>query len=217
MRHGGSDEHWMKLAIALARRGRPAPNPHVGAAIVKDGLLLSCGWHHYAGGPHAERAAIDAAGPRCRGATLYVTLEPCNHFGRTPPCADAVLAASLARVVIGCPDPNVAVLGGGAERLRRAGVEVSLGVCGDAAFVLIADWTRALLSGIRGPAPTAGDAHVASDEPLATPRTSGATPGGAGLATPGARARRCDRRAATSPSARRDAPGSGRRGGESPR
>jgi diaminohydroxyphosphoribosylaminopyrimidine deaminase/5-amino-6-(5-phosphoribosylamino)uracil reductase len=139
---GAEDDRWMSLAIALARRGRPAPNPHVGAVIASGRTLVSFGWHERAGGPHAERVAIAAAGPRAMGATLYVTLEPCNHFCRTPPCVDAVLGAGFPRVVVGCRDPNRRVAGGGVERLRRAGVDVTVGVRGDAAFAIIAEWAH---------------------------------------------------------------------------
>ncbi|MGC4093141.1 MAG: bifunctional diaminohydroxyphosphoribosylaminopyrimidine deaminase/5-amino-6-(5-phosphoribosylamino)uracil reductase RibD [Polyangiaceae bacterium] len=134
----------MKLALALARRGTPAPNPRVGAVVVRDGAVIGWGFHERAGMAHAEAAALAHAGERARGATLYVTLEPCNHFGRTPPCVDAILRAGIARVVYGTRDPNGLVRGGGALRLAAAGVEVVEGALGHEARSLIADWVRSL-------------------------------------------------------------------------
>ena len=123
------DELWMKRALKLAARGvgRTAPNPPVGAVVVKDGRLLGEGFHPKAGAPHAEVFALAAAGPAARGATLYVTLEPCAHTGRTPPCTLAILQAGLSRVVYCVPDPNP-VAAGGAAVLAAAGVEVTGGV-----------------------------------------------------------------------------------------
>jgi diaminohydroxyphosphoribosylaminopyrimidine deaminase / 5-amino-6-(5-phosphoribosylamino)uracil reductase len=117
----------LELALELAERGRGTthPNPVVGAVVVRDGEVVGEGWHERAGGPHAEVVALEAAGERARGATLYVTIEPCTHYGRTPPCVDRVLAAGVARVVAGSPDPSREA-GGGLERLRAAGVEVEL-------------------------------------------------------------------------------------------
>ena len=113
-------------ALELAERGRGTtrPNPVVGAVVVRDGEVVGEGWHERAGGPHAEVNALAAAGDRARGGTMYVTLEPCSHHGRTAPCVDAVLAAGVARVVVGAEDPNPEV--SGVERLREAGVEVEL-------------------------------------------------------------------------------------------
>jgi diaminohydroxyphosphoribosylaminopyrimidine deaminase/5-amino-6-(5-phosphoribosylamino)uracil reductase len=136
------DARWMAVALDLARRGHPAPNPHVGASIVNEGKLVAIGWHEAAGGPHAEVVALRAAGDRARGATLYVTLEPCNHYGRTPPCVDLVLACGVRRVVIGCRDPNPYVTGGGVDRLRRHGVRVRTGVLRAAAWALISRWAH---------------------------------------------------------------------------
>ena len=104
-----------------------APNPRVGAVLVRGGEVVGRGWHAAVGGPHAEAVALAEAGERARGATLYVTLEPCAHHGRTPPCADAVVAAGVARVVACHGDPNPDVAGGGFARLRAAGVEVEVG------------------------------------------------------------------------------------------
>ncbi|NUQ19755.1 MAG: bifunctional diaminohydroxyphosphoribosylaminopyrimidine deaminase/5-amino-6-(5-phosphoribosylamino)uracil reductase RibD, partial [Gemmatimonadaceae bacterium] len=124
----------MRRALALARRGwgQTAPNPMVGAVVVRDGEVVGEGYHARAGEEHAERIALTAAGARARGATLYLTLEPCNHTGRQPPCAPMVAAAGLRRVVIAARDPNPEAAGG-IELLERAGVEVVVGVEEDAA------------------------------------------------------------------------------------
>lgn len=116
----------MRRAIAISRRGMPAPNPHVGCVIVRDGRVVGEGYHHYAGGLHAEANALRAAGELARGATAYVTLEPCNHFGRQPPCSAALIAAGVKRVVAACPDPNP-VAAGGLERVAAAGIETEIG------------------------------------------------------------------------------------------
>jgi diaminohydroxyphosphoribosylaminopyrimidine deaminase / 5-amino-6-(5-phosphoribosylamino)uracil reductase len=123
------DTRWMARALALAARGRglTSPNPMVGALVVQDGAVVAERFHERAGGPHAEAAALEAAGSRARGATLYVTLEPCNHVGRTPPCVDAILRAGVRRVVAATRDPNPRVIGGGAAALTAAGIEVDLG------------------------------------------------------------------------------------------
>ncbi len=124
------DADFMRHALRLARKGlgRTSPNPPVGAVLVKSGRVVGKGYHRRAGAAHAEVEAIADAGRRARGATLYVTLEPCNHTGRTAPCTEAVLAAGIARVMVGCADPNPEVAGGGVRRLRRRGVEVVVGV-----------------------------------------------------------------------------------------
>ncbi|WP_404789752.1 bifunctional diaminohydroxyphosphoribosylaminopyrimidine deaminase/5-amino-6-(5-phosphoribosylamino)uracil reductase RibD [Altericista sp. CCNU0014] len=121
---------WMQRCLTLARQGlgRTAPNPMVGCAIVRDGEAVGEGFHPKAGEPHAEVFALRAAGDRAFGATLYVSLEPCNHYGRTPPCSEAVIQAGVARVVVGMVDPDPRVSGGGIERLRAAGIEVIVGV-----------------------------------------------------------------------------------------
>lgn len=123
-----TDAEHLARALELAERGRggTAPNPVVGAVLVRDGVVVGEGWHVRAGGPHAEIVALDAAGEAARGATLYVSLEPCAHHGRTPPCADAVVAAGVTRVVAAVGDPNPKTNGAGLERLRAAGVEVEL-------------------------------------------------------------------------------------------
>jgi diaminohydroxyphosphoribosylaminopyrimidine deaminase / 5-amino-6-(5-phosphoribosylamino)uracil reductase len=129
-----SDAAFMRRALELARRGRVGthPNPMVGAVIVRAGAVVGEGWHGRYGGPHAEVEALRAAGDAARGATLYVTLEPCAHHGKTPPCADAVIAAGITRVVIAVDDPNPAAMGG-VERLRAAGIDVVRDVERDAA------------------------------------------------------------------------------------
>ncbi len=121
---------WMAEALKLAERGLygTSPNPRVGCVLVKDGLLLGRGWHQKAGEPHAEIHALREAGEAARGATAYVTLEPCSHHGRTPPCADALIVAGVSRVVIAMQDPNPLVAGQGIARLREAGIEVESGL-----------------------------------------------------------------------------------------
>jgi diaminohydroxyphosphoribosylaminopyrimidine deaminase/5-amino-6-(5-phosphoribosylamino)uracil reductase len=123
------DTGFMALALALAERGRglTSPNPMVGAVVVKEGVVVGRGYHARAGALHAEAAALAEAGEQARGATLYVTLEPCNHAGRTPPCVDAIRRAGIRRVVAAVKDPNPRVPGGGIEALRRAGVEAEVG------------------------------------------------------------------------------------------
>ncbi|MFP4410337.1 bifunctional diaminohydroxyphosphoribosylaminopyrimidine deaminase/5-amino-6-(5-phosphoribosylamino)uracil reductase RibD [Coleofasciculus sp.] len=124
------DRTMMQRCIELARRalGRTSPNPLVGAVIVRDGKIVGEGFHPGAGQPHAEIFALRQAGDKSQGATIYVNLEPCNHYGRTPPCTEALIAAGVAKVVVGMVDPNPLVAGGGIERLRKAGIEVVVGV-----------------------------------------------------------------------------------------
>ena len=125
-----SDQHYMARAIRLAARGiyTTHPNPNVGCVIVNDGEVVGEGWHRQAGGPHAEVFALQQAGQRARGATVYVTLEPCSHHGRTPPCADALVAAGVSRAVVGMQDPNPRVAGRGVQRLQDAGIAVQDGL-----------------------------------------------------------------------------------------
>ncbi len=125
-----TDRRFMALALTLGRRGlgRTWPNPAVGAVVVKDGIVLGRGWTQDGGRPHAEPVALAQAGEAARGATLYVTLEPCSHQGRTPPCADAIIAAGVARVVSALEDPNPEVAGQGHARLRAAGIAVETGL-----------------------------------------------------------------------------------------
>lgn len=133
-----SDLEHMARALQLAERGLYStdPNPRVGCVIVKDGAVVGEGWHVRAGEPHAEVLALRQAGEKARGATVYVTLEPCCHHGRTPPCSDALLAAGVARVVVAMQDPNPLVEGKGLEQLRDAGVRVDTGVLKAAAQAL---------------------------------------------------------------------------------
>ena len=125
-----ADARFMQLALALGRRGlgRTWPNPAVGAVVVKDGVIVGRGWTQAGGRPHAEPEALNRAGEAARGATLYVTLEPCSHFGKSPPCVDAVIASSIARVVSAIEDPNPEVAGGGHAKLRAAGIAVDVGL-----------------------------------------------------------------------------------------
>ncbi|MDJ0447137.1 bifunctional diaminohydroxyphosphoribosylaminopyrimidine deaminase/5-amino-6-(5-phosphoribosylamino)uracil reductase RibD [Methylocystis sp. JR02] len=124
-----TDGAYMAAALALGRRnmGRTAPNPAVGALVVKDGVIVARGYTAEGGRPHAETIALAAAGAEARGATLYVTLEPCSHHGRTPPCVDAIIAAGIARVVTAIEDPDPRVAGRGHALLREAGIEVVVG------------------------------------------------------------------------------------------
>jgi diaminohydroxyphosphoribosylaminopyrimidine deaminase/5-amino-6-(5-phosphoribosylamino)uracil reductase len=125
-----ADQRFMELALTLGRRGqgRTWPNPAVGAVVVRDGVIVGRGWTQPGGRPHAEPEALARAGEAARGATLYVTLEPCSHFGKSPPCADAVIAAGVARVVCAIEDPNPEVAGHGHARLRAAGITVDIGL-----------------------------------------------------------------------------------------
>jgi diaminohydroxyphosphoribosylaminopyrimidine deaminase / 5-amino-6-(5-phosphoribosylamino)uracil reductase len=130
-----NDRRFMALALSLGRRGlgRTWPNPAVGAVIVKNGEIAGRGWTQPGGRPHAEIEALRRAGEAARGATLYVTLEPCSHHGKSPPCADAVIASGIARVVSALQDPNPEVSGAGHARLRSAGIAVDVGIEADAA------------------------------------------------------------------------------------
>src|ERR1700675_4024453 len=125
-----ADRRFMQLALALGLRGqgRSWPNPAVGAVVVNDGVIVGRGWTQPGGRPHAEPEALMRAGEAARGATLYVTLEPCSHFRRSPPCADAVIAAGIARVVSAIEDPNPEVAGQGHARLRAANIAVDIGI-----------------------------------------------------------------------------------------
>jgi diaminohydroxyphosphoribosylaminopyrimidine deaminase/5-amino-6-(5-phosphoribosylamino)uracil reductase len=125
-----ADQRFMQLALTLGRRGqgRTWPNPAVGAVVVTDGIIVGRGWTQPGGRPHAEPVALERAGEAARGATLYVTLEPCSHLGKSPPCADAIIAAGIARVVSAIEDPNPEVAGQGHAKLRAAGIAVDIGL-----------------------------------------------------------------------------------------
>ena len=142
-------ERFMRLALREARRGlgRTSPNPAVGAVLVKGGRVVGRGHHARAGAPHAEVMAIRDAGASARGADLYTTLEPCDHFGRTPPCSLAILEAGVRRVLSGSGDPNPRVNGRGIRRLRRAGVEVETGLLSEACDAINQPWFRFITTG----------------------------------------------------------------------
>lgn len=125
------DARWMRVALELAKAalGQTSPNPAVGAVVVRDGEVVGLGTHLRAGEPHAEVHALRMAGEKARGAVLYVTLEPCSHYGKTPPCTEQIIAAGIRKVVIACTDPNPRVQGTGIARLKQAGLEVVTGVC----------------------------------------------------------------------------------------
>lgn len=143
------DRAMMDRALALARRGSglAAPNPLVGAVVARGEEIVGFGWHRRAGGAHAEVEALQMAGERARGAALYVTLEPCNHFGKTPPCTEAVVASGVSRVVAAMRDPNPQVKGGGVAVLRARGVAVEIGLRGEAAIELNRGWIHWTLTG----------------------------------------------------------------------
>jgi diaminohydroxyphosphoribosylaminopyrimidine deaminase / 5-amino-6-(5-phosphoribosylamino)uracil reductase len=183
MRSGAEqrDRAFMRRTLELASRGGPAvaPNPMVGALLVRGGDIVGQGYHRRFGGPHAEAAALEAAGPLARGATLYANLEPCAHHGRTPPCVDALIRAGVRRVVAAMRDPYPRVRGRGLRALRRAGVSVQVGLLGDEArrlnrdFVIWAERDRPFVILKAG---TSLDGRIAA-------------PGGRPLALTGARAR----------------------------
>ncbi len=124
-------ENWMRMAISLARKGegKVSPNPMVGAVLIKDEQVVGKGYHRYFGGPHAEVEAIKNAGEKAKGGTLFVSLEPCCHFGKTPPCTEAIIKAGIKKVVMATLDPNPLNNGKGAEILKKAGVDVEVGIC----------------------------------------------------------------------------------------
>ncbi len=143
------DRYWMLRALAEAARGRGfvEPNPMVGAVLVRDGRLLAVGYHEVFGEPHAEVVALRRAGDAARGATLYVTLEPCCHQGKTPPCVDAVIAAGVARVVAAVRDPFPKVAGGGISKLKEAGIAVEVGLESEASCRLNAPYLKRIVTG----------------------------------------------------------------------
>jgi len=138
----------MQRALRLAERGRTSPNPMVGAVLVRDGAIVGEGYHPRAGEPHAEVFALAAAGEAARGATLYVTLEPCCHYGRTPPCTKALIEAGVARVVAAMSDPNPLVQGKGFAELRAVGIEVSIGLLEDRARRLNEAYIKYITTGL---------------------------------------------------------------------
>jgi diaminohydroxyphosphoribosylaminopyrimidine deaminase/5-amino-6-(5-phosphoribosylamino)uracil reductase len=145
--HG--DAFWMAEAVVLARamQGRVWPNPAVGCVIVRDGEVVGRGQTQFGGRPHAERVALDNAGDRARGAALYVTLEPCCHWGKTPPCADAIIAAGITCVYAALRDPDPRVNGGGFRRLRQAGVRVEVGLAAADAREIMAGFFHRIATG----------------------------------------------------------------------
>lgn len=142
------DVRLMDLAAAEGRKGRCSPNPRVGALVARGDEVVSVGFHERAGEEHAEIAALRKAGEASRGATLYCTLEPCNHHGRTPPCVDAILAAGIQRVVVGARDPNPNVPGKGIERLKNEGVQITILPEHRASSDLLAPWAKFITTGL---------------------------------------------------------------------
>ncbi len=142
-------QHYMARALQLAERGlfTTAPNPNVGCVIVRDGDVVGEGWHRRAGESHAEVYALADAGEQARGATCYVTLEPCSHTGRTPPCADALIAAGVAQVFVAMQDPNPKVAGAGIQRLREAGISVEVGLMASEAELLNVGFCKRMRTG----------------------------------------------------------------------
>ena len=143
-------QYWMRKAIALAQQGQYStrPNPNVGCVIVKDGQIVGAGFHPQAGQPHAEVFALRQAGMAAQGATAYVTLEPCAHYGRTPPCAKGLVEAGVAKVMVACADPNPLVAGKGVQILKDAGIEVEIGICESEAAVLNRGFLKAMSTGM---------------------------------------------------------------------
>lgn len=146
-----ADELMMRRALALAAKGlfTTTPNPRVGCVIVKDGIVAGEGWHERAGQPHAEVLALEAAGTdRARGATAYITLEPCSHFGKTPPCADALIKAAVRQVIVAMQDPNPRVAGKGLQALRDAGIDVRCGLLQEEAAELNVGFVKRMSTGL---------------------------------------------------------------------
>ena len=143
------DQHWMQRALELARNGQGhvEPNPLVGCVIVQENQLLAVGWHQQFGGAHAEIDALHKAGNAAAGSTLYVTLEPCSHHGKTPPCTESIITAGVARVVVGQVDPFAQVNGQGIALLEAAGIQVDSGILPDACRQLNAPYLKRCLDG----------------------------------------------------------------------
>ena len=148
--HLSENQYWMQQAIDLARRGQYStkPNPNVGCVIVKDGKIIGEGFQPKAGQPHAEVLALRQAGENAKDATAYVTLEPCAHYGRTPPCAEALVKAQVKKVVVACSDPNPLVAGKGVKILQDAGIEVETGICDEEAKTLNFGFLKAMSTGL---------------------------------------------------------------------
>src|SRR5690554_5771536 len=146
MTHSPSDSAYMAHALRLAERGRYTTmrNPQVGCVLVRENQIVAEGWYHRAGEPHAEANALARAGDRARGATAYVTLEPCSHTGRTGPCSDALIAAGVRRVVYGMEDPNINVAGRGLAKLLAAGIDVTGPLTEDEARALVACFNQGM-------------------------------------------------------------------------
>ncbi|MDQ0088169.1 diaminohydroxyphosphoribosylaminopyrimidine deaminase/5-amino-6-(5-phosphoribosylamino)uracil reductase [Paenibacillus anaericanus] len=145
-----NDEYYMGLALDMAEhaQGQTGMNPVVGAVVVKDGAILGLGTHLKRGDPHAEVYALNMAGPSAEGSTVYVSLEPCSHYGKTPPCAERLIAEKVSRVVVACEDPNSQVAGRGIELLRQSGIEVEVGVLRDRAIRLNKQFIKFITTGI---------------------------------------------------------------------
>ena len=145
-----TDHKYIARALQLAERGLYStdPNPRVGCVLVRDGVVVGEGWHERAGGPHAEINALQQAGAQAAGATAYVTLEPCSHHGRTPPCSTALIAAGVARVVAAMQDPNPRVAGSGLQALQQAGIDTASGVLGAAAEALNPGFVKRMRTGL---------------------------------------------------------------------
>lgn len=144
------DLTWMQLAIREARKGmgRTSPNPCVGAVVIKNGKLVGKGFHRKAGTPHAEVIALAAAGKKAKGSTIYVTLEPCNHVGKTPPCTEAILQAGISRVVVGMLDPNPLVSGRGCKKLEAKGLDISFGLLAEKCEALNRPFIKHITTGL---------------------------------------------------------------------
>lgn len=140
----------MLKALALAKKGvgKTSPNPAVGSVVVRGGRVIAKGWHHKAGGPHAEIEALSSAGKNAKGSTLFVTLEPCCHFGKTPPCTDAIIASGIKKVIVGASDPNPIVAGKGVAALRAAGIKVVEGVLSSECSALNEAYNKYITKGL---------------------------------------------------------------------
>ncbi len=165
------DRRYMKRALALARQGSGsvAPNPMVGCVIVKNDRIIGEGYHEFFGGPHAEVNALAEAGARAKGSTLYATLEPCDHFGKTPPCTETIIAAGVKRVVVAMRDPNPKVRGRGIAKLRRHAIPVSPGMLGGESMSLNSRYIASVRGGI---GPVIAKAAMSLDGKIATARGS---------------------------------------------